>query len=72
MSLEACPTCGYAVSASTCQCRYCAELRRTVSRNGIEFSKFFAGLTRDSLKRVKTCHDEFIKMLDNPHAAKKK
>ena len=36
-----------------------------VTRAGVEFSKFFAGLGRDSLKRAKTCRDELINTLEN-------
>ena len=43
-----------------------------VTRAGVEFSKFFAGLTQASLKRARKCRGEIIKMLDNPHSVNKK
>ncbi|MEI8343271.1 MAG: hypothetical protein WCH43_17255 [Verrucomicrobiota bacterium] len=36
-----------------------------VTRAGVEFSKFFAGLGRESLKRAKSCRDELILTLEN-------
>ena len=43
-----------------------------VTRAGVEFSKFFSGLTRDSLKRARICRDDLIKMLrKHPHTKKK-
>jgi len=42
-----------------------------VTRAGVEFSKFFAGLTRDSLRRAKACREELFKTLDNLHDGKK-
>ena len=36
-----------------------------VTRAGVEFSKFFAGLTRESLKRAVACRNDLIDTLDN-------
>lgn len=36
-----------------------------VTRAGVEFSKFFAGLKRDSLKRAIACRNELISTLEN-------
>ena len=41
-----------------------------ITRAGVEFSKFFAGLRRDSLKRAIACREDLIKMLDNPQSVK--
>ena len=32
MSLEACPTCGYALSTETAQCRHCSATQRATSQ----------------------------------------
>ena len=43
-----------------------------VTRAGVEFSKFFAGLGRESLKRARACRDELITTLENLQGGKNK
>lgn len=43
-----------------------------VTRAGVEFSKFFAGLGRDSLNRAKSCRNELIKTLEKYRNGKRK